>query len=85
VVGCPVADGVPVGGLAEGLELVQPDAALLELSKPQLEEGLVLGVAVAAAAMRDAQGAEDELERAGVNAEPLSVPKVSVPGGTPRA
>jgi hypothetical protein len=49
----------------EGLELVQPDAALLELSEPALDERLALGVAVAAAAMCDAQPGKDELERAG--------------------
>src|SRR5215210_2858968 len=39
--------------LVEGLELLAPDAALLELAEPGLDEGLALGVAVAAAAMRD--------------------------------
>ena len=42
-----------VAGLLEGLELFAPDAALLELSEPGLDEGLALGVAVAAAAMGD--------------------------------
>jgi hypothetical protein len=40
--------------LVEGFELVQPDAALLELCEPGLDERLAFGVAVAAAAMRDA-------------------------------
>jgi len=43
------ADQLP--GLLEGLELLAPDAALLELGEPRLDEGLGLGVAVAAAAM----------------------------------
>ena len=54
-----------LAGLVERLELLAPDAALLELAEPGLDEGLALGVAVAAAAMRDAQAREDELERAG--------------------
>src|SRR5215207_4951260 len=52
-------------GLVEGLELVQPDAALLELSEPGLDEGLALGVAVTAAAVRDPEPGENELERPG--------------------
>jgi hypothetical protein len=40
-------------GLLEGLELFAPDAAQLELGEPGLDERLALGVAVAAAAMRD--------------------------------
>src|SRR5215218_6777671 len=66
----PVVVAVDVGadhlpGLVEGLELVQPDAALLELSEPALDERLALGVAVAAAAVRDPEPGEDELERPG--------------------
>ncbi len=54
----PVVVGVDVAadclaGLIERLELLAPDAALLELRKPGLDERLRLGVAVAAAAMRD--------------------------------
>jgi hypothetical protein len=45
------ADHLP--GLVEGFELFAPDAALLELAEPGLDEGLALGVAVAAAAVRD--------------------------------
>ena len=49
---------VDVGGdhlpcLVEGLELVQPDAALLQLRELGLDERLALGVAVAAAAVGD--------------------------------
>ena len=40
-------------GLVEGLELFAPDAALLEFGEPGLDEGLALGVAVAAAAVGD--------------------------------
>jgi hypothetical protein len=47
-----------VAGLVEGLELFAPDAALLELGEPGLDERLALGVAVAAAAVRDALLAE---------------------------
>jgi hypothetical protein len=52
-------------GLVEGLELVQPDAALLQLREPRLDESLRLRVAVAAAAMADAAPREGELEVAG--------------------
>jgi len=53
-----VVVAVDVGGdliasLVEGLELVQPDAALFQLREPRFDEGLPLGVAVAAAAMGD--------------------------------
>src|SRR3954451_8826296 len=57
------ADHLP--GLVEGLELVQPDAALLELSEPALDERWPLGVAVAAAAVRDPEPGEEELELPG--------------------
>src|SRR3954449_5059555 len=57
------ADHLP--GLLEGLELVAPDAAFLELAEPALDEGLALGVAVAAAAMRDPEARQDPLERTG--------------------
>ena len=40
-------------GLVERLELLAPDAALLELGEPGLDEGLALGVAVAAATVDD--------------------------------
>ncbi len=51
------ADHLP--GLVEGFELVQPDAALLELAEPGLDERLALGIAVAAAALPDSQRAPD--------------------------
>ena len=51
-------------GVVEGLELFAPDAALLELAEPGLDEGLALGVAVAAATMRDPEAAQDRLEGA---------------------
>jgi hypothetical protein len=51
-------------GVVEGLELLAPDAALLELGEPGLDEGLALGVAVAAAAVRDPELAEAGAERA---------------------
>jgi hypothetical protein len=43
-----------LAGLVERFELLAPDAALLELGKPALDERLAFRVAVAAAAMRDA-------------------------------
>ena len=54
----PVVVAVDVGadhgpGLLEGLELLAPDAALLELAEPGLDECLAFGVAVAAAAVGD--------------------------------
>src|SRR5215213_11040619 len=58
-----VADRLP--SLVERLELVAPDAALLELAEPGLDERLALGIAVAAAAVRDSQSAQDGLERSG--------------------
>jgi hypothetical protein len=50
-------------GLVEGLELFAPDAALLELGEPGLDEGLALGVAVAAATVDDPELAEPGAER----------------------
>jgi hypothetical protein len=38
-------------GLVEGLELLAPDAAFLQVAEPALDERLALRVAVAAAAM----------------------------------
>ena len=66
----PVVVVVDVGGdhlpgLVEGLELVAPDAALLEVAKPALDERLRLGIAVAAAAVRDAERADREPRGAG--------------------
>jgi hypothetical protein len=63
-----VVVAVDVGGdhlpcLLEGLELVQPDAAFLQLREPGLDERLALGVAVTAAAVGDPESGEDELER----------------------
>src|SRR5215207_769159 len=57
------ADHLPC--LVEGLELVPPDAALLELAEPGLDERLALRIAVAAAAVRDLEARQDGLERAG--------------------
>ena len=42
-------------GLVEGLVLGAPDLAALEQRKPRLDEGLAFGVAVAAAAVGDAE------------------------------
>ena len=43
-----------LSGLVEGLELDAPDEPLLQFPEPALDEGLALGVAVAAAAVADA-------------------------------
>jgi hypothetical protein len=51
-----------LSGLVDGLELLAPDAALLELAEPGLDERLGLGVAVAAAAVRDAVLGETRTE-----------------------
>ncbi|MEJ7604417.1 MAG: hypothetical protein WKG01_41555 [Kofleriaceae bacterium] len=64
----PVVVVVDVGadllaGLVERLELVAPDAALLELSEPALDERLAFGVAVAAAPVRDAEFGQAGAER----------------------
>jgi hypothetical protein len=65
----PVVVGLDVGadlrsGFVDGLELFAPDAALFELAEPRLDERLALGVAVAAAAVRDAVLAEPRSESA---------------------
>ena len=51
-------------GVVERLELLAPDAALLELGEPGLDEGLALGVAVAAAAVGDPELGEPGAEGA---------------------
>lgn len=56
----PVAVGLDVGAdrrprIVESLELRAPDEALLQLREPGLDEGLGLGVAIAAAAVGDLQ------------------------------
>jgi hypothetical protein len=49
--------------LLEGLELLAPDAALLQFREPALDEGQAVGVAVAAAAVADAMLGEAGAER----------------------
>jgi hypothetical protein len=54
---------VDVGGdgvawVVEGLEFAAPDEPVLEASEPGFDEGLALGVAVAAAPVRDPTGGE---------------------------
>ena len=53
-----------MAGFIEGLEFSAPDAALLELSEPRLDERLTFGIAVAAAAVRDPLLGERGAERA---------------------
>jgi hypothetical protein len=52
------ADHLP--GLLEGLELVAPDAALLQVAEPALDERLALRVTVAATAVSDTAPGENE-------------------------
>jgi hypothetical protein len=65
----PVVVAVDVGaddgaGFVEGLELLVPDAALLELAEPGLDECLALGIAVAAAPVDDPVLGQPGAERA---------------------
>src|SRR5229473_8655837 len=55
----------PAAGVVEGLVFVQPHLPLLEFPEPALDEGLALGVAVAAAAVADAELGEPGAEAAG--------------------
>jgi hypothetical protein len=64
-----VVVAVDVGGdlgacVVEGLELGAPDEPLLEVSEPRFDERLALGVAVAAAAVGDAEFAQAGAEGA---------------------
>jgi hypothetical protein len=77
------ADHLP--GFVEGLELVTPGAALLELAEPGLDERLALGIAVAAATVRDPERGQDGLECAGRERRALSVPSVSMAGAIARS
>jgi len=85
-----VVVGVDVVGdllscLGDGLPLAAPGAAALELAEPGVDERLGLGVAVAAAAMRDAPGGQVLPDVTRNERDPLSVPSVSTPGQTPWA
>ena len=55
----------PAAGLVEGLVFVQPHLPLFEFPEPGLDEGLALGVAVAAAAVADPELGEPGAEAAG--------------------
>src|SRR5438876_7431706 len=55
----------PAAGVVERLVLVQPHLPLFEFPEPALDEGLALGVAVAAAAMPDPELDQARLEAAG--------------------
>src|SRR5712691_2972590 len=54
----------PASGVVEGLVLVQPHLPFFEFPEPALDEGLALGVAVAAAAVVDAELGEPAAEAA---------------------
>src|SRR5439155_17208091 len=62
---------------------VQPHLPFFEFPEPALDEGLALGVAVAAAAVLDPELAEPGAEARAVKAEPLSLPSTSSPGSMP--
>jgi hypothetical protein len=55
----------PASGVVEGLVLVQPHLPFFEFPEPALDEGLALGVAVAAAAVADPELGQARLEAAG--------------------
>jgi len=55
----------PSSGLVERLVLVQPHLPFFEFPEPALDEGLRFGVAVAAAAVADAELGEPAAEAAG--------------------
>ena len=77
------ADRLP--RLVESLELVAPDAAFLELAEPGLDERLAVGVAEAARRCAIPRPASTDLNARAVNAEPLSVASVSMPGAITRS
>ena len=55
----------PVSRVVEGLVLVQPHLPFFEFPEPALDEGLRLGVAVAASAVADSEFGEAGAEAAG--------------------
>src|SRR5439155_4354462 len=55
----------PAAGVVEGLVFVQLHLPFFEFPEPALDEGLALGVAVAAAAVADAELGEAGAEAAG--------------------
>ena len=55
----------PSAGVVEGLVFVQPHLPFFEFPEPAFDEGLALGVAVAAAAVTDPELAEPGAEAAG--------------------
>ena len=98
LVGCPVVEpavravvvAVDVAAdaasrVVKRLVLVQPHLPLFQFPEPRLDEGLRLGVAVAAAAVPDLEPAERLAEARAVKAEPLSDPSTSSPGSIPYA
>ena len=55
----------PASCVVEGFVFVQPDLSFFEFPEPGLDEGLALGVAVAAAAVLDPELGEPAAEAAG--------------------
>ena len=66
-------------GVVEGLVLVQPYLPFFQFPEPALDEGLRLGVAVAASAVADSELGEAGAEAAGSEGGALSEPSVSSP------
>jgi hypothetical protein len=64
--------------LLEGLELLVPDAALLQFQEPALDEGVAVGVAVAATAVADAMLRGRAQNARAVRAVPLSGDETAV-------
>src|SRR5207248_11612873 len=65
----------PASGVVERLVLVQPHLPFFEFPEPAFDEGLRLGVAVAAAAMPDPEFAEPGAEAAGGKGRAVVAPE----------
>ena len=74
----------PAASVVERLVLVQPHLPFFQFPEPALDEGLALGVAVAAATMRDPELGSFALKRRAVKAEPLSGDEAAVMGAVRR-
>ena len=75
----------PGSGVVEVLVLVQPHLPFFEFPEPGFDEGLALGVAIAASAVPAIpSSASFARKRRAVNADPVSEPSTSSPGSIPR-